>query len=67
MKTGIILVLFVGLGWAGWRLADVERQRYALLTGLCKIDATDLRSIDCLQNVEPRTSRLWDLYYGLTG
>jgi hypothetical protein len=66
MRTAVILSLIFALGWTGLRLADVERQRYALITGICEIDHADSHSIDCLQSAEPRTSRLWNLYYGLT-
>jgi hypothetical protein len=65
MRTAVILSLIFAFGWTGWRLADVERQRYPLLTGICEIEHADSHSIYCLQSAEPRTSRLWDLYYGL--
>lgn len=65
MRIAAIAVLAVALAWTGWRLADVERQRYALIVGLCWIDTAQPHSIDCLKTAEPRTNRLWDLYYGL--
>lgn len=51
----------------GWRLADVERQRYALVTGICDIEQAQPRSLDCLATAEPRVSWLWNLYYGILG
>ncbi|GCA52813.1 hypothetical protein KGO5_05279 [Sinorhizobium sp. KGO-5] len=65
MRSGIILLLLCALAWFGWRLADVERQRYALATGLCQINASNPRSIECLRGAEPRESWLWNLYHGL--
>lgn len=62
----MIALLLVALGWTGWCLADVERQRYAMISGLCQIDVADPRSIDCLKTAEPRSGPLWNLYYGLT-
>lgn len=65
MRSGMILLLLCALAWSGWRLADVERQRYALVTGLCQITASNPSSIECLRSAEPRESWLWNLYYGL--
>ncbi|QCO54841.1 hypothetical protein EOK75_02980 [Pseudorhodobacter turbinis] len=66
MRLSLIAVLLVTLAFTGWRLADVERQRYALLWGLCQSIPEAPRSLDCLKEVQPRTSRLWNLFYGLT-
>ncbi len=65
MRNSIIVLLVVALGWSGWRLAEVERQRYALVTSLCQIDPANPRTVDCLRTAEPRSSRLWNFYYGL--
>ena len=68
MRGLSLVALAVLLIWTSVRLADVERQRYALLTGLCQPDPQAARALmDCLQTVEPRTSWLWDLWYGLQG
>lgn len=67
MRNLLIVVLMAGCVWMGWRLADVERQRYALVTGVCDIDLAQPRSLDCLTNAQPRENWLWDLYYGLIG
>jgi hypothetical protein len=65
MKTLLIVLLAAGLGWSLYRLGDVERQRYAMLTGLCDQDEIGMFDFKCLDSVEPRTSRLWDVAYGL--
>lgn len=68
MRGPSLVALVVLLVWTSIRLADVERQRYALLTGLCQPDPQSARALmDCLQAVEPRTSWLWNLWYGLRG
>ena len=56
----ILLLSIVALGLTLWRVAEVERQRYALFTGHC-----DEFDIECLETADPRTSRLWNLYFGL--
>lgn len=65
MKSVLILVLAITLGWTLWRLGDVERQRYVMLVGTCERDAVGLWDFQCLETSEPRTSRLWDIAYGL--
>ena len=55
MRTLVIIAL---LGWTAWRLADVERQRYALAMGLCTP-----QEVSC--DVQSRTSWGWNLWYGL--
>lgn len=67
MRNLLLLLLAVALGGVCWRLADVERQRYALVTGICDIDLAQPRSLDCLATAQPRENWLWDLYYGLIG
>lgn len=62
----VIVVLAVVLCWLGGRLADVERQRYAMQVGLCGGGATAKPAlVDCLRSAQPRTSWWWNLYYGL--
>lgn len=65
MKDVTIGLLIAALSFTSYRLAEVENQRYALVTGLCAFNPADPRSLDCLENVETRTSPLWNLYYGL--
>lgn len=67
MRNVLIVFLMAGCTWMGWRLADVERQRYALVTGICDIEQAQPRSLDCLATAEPRVSWLWNLYYGILG
>jgi hypothetical protein len=67
MRVALIVILAGTLACTAVRLADVERQRYAMLVGLCELDPAVLSSYKCLETVEPRTSWLWDLFYGLTG
>ena len=65
MKSLLIVLLAVALGWSLFRLGDVEREHYAMLTGMCKQDAVGIYDFGCLETVEPRTNRLWDIAYGL--
>lgn len=68
MRSVFLIFTVAALAFTSLRIADVERQRYALLTGLCQPDPQSARVlIDCLKTVEPRTSWLWDLWYGLRG
>lgn len=68
LKAAVTLSLVGALILTSVRLADVERQRYALLIGLCQHDPQSARApLECLQTVEPRTSWLWNLWYGLRG
>ncbi len=68
MRSVFLIFTVVALAFTSLRLADVERQRYALLIGLCQPDPQSARALmDCLQTVEPRTLWLWDLWYGLRG
>jgi hypothetical protein len=60
MRAALILILAALVVWGAFRIADLERQRYALSTGLCA--AFDPA---CLAAVQPRTSWAWNLYYGL--
>lgn len=65
MKTLLIIVLAAALAFSLYRLGGVERQNYAMIVGLCKFDAIGVPDFGCLATAEPRTSRLWDIYYGL--
>lgn len=66
-ELGIIFVLLAGLIFVSARLINVENQRYAMLTGLCKFDSASPTVIhECLHDVRTRDSVLWHLYYGLT-
>ena len=65
MKSLLIVLLAVTFGWALYRLGDVEREHYAMLTGMCGQDAISIYDFECLETAEPRTSRLWDIAYGL--
>lgn len=67
MKDTCIIGLLLALAWFGWRLADVKRQRYTLIFGLCASIEEGPQIFSCLENIQPRTSSLWNLYYGLKG
>ena len=38
MRVALIVILAGALAFTAVRLADVERQRYAMLVGLCDLD-----------------------------
>ncbi len=64
-KNVAIALMAVALVWLCLRLEDVERQRYALLTGLCKFNPANVKSLDCLETAKPRSSWAWNLFYGI--
>jgi hypothetical protein len=64
MRNIVIVVLLIALGYITWRAGDVERQRYAMLVGMCPDPVTGIDPV-CVAKAEPRTSRLWDVYYAL--
>lgn len=67
MRILLILALAAALAFTAVRLADVERQRYAMFLGMCPRDEANLSVFfDCITNAQPRTSWTWDLWYGLT-
>ena len=66
MKNTVIILLVILLVFTAIRLADVERQLYALITGMCLRNAENLSMFDCLSKVQPRSSNWWNLFYGLT-
>jgi hypothetical protein len=65
MKSLLIVLLAAALGWSLYRLGEVEREHYAMLTGMCSQDPIGIYDFGCLETAEPRTSRLWDIAYGL--
>lgn len=51
-----------------FRVAELERQRYLIVTGVCERNVVDpLPWIRCLATKQPRTSWWWNLYYGVIG
>lgn len=64
MKDILVVALALLLAFTLWRLGDVERQRYALLVGMCPSEIAPANPI-CLKDVQVRTSPLWNIYYGL--
>ncbi len=64
MRNIVIVVLIIALGYTAWRAGDVERQRYAALVGMCPGEIAAIDPV-CLAKAEPRTSRMWDIYYAL--
>ncbi len=68
MKNAVVLILITIVVWMGVRIADLERQNYAMITGLCAPETpSSLPSTECLMSVKSRESFLWDLFYGLLG
>lgn len=65
MRNYLIAFLMLLAAWSLFRLGETQRQLYALTTGLCKVDATQPRSFDCLRNARPYSSAWWAIYYGL--
>jgi hypothetical protein len=59
--------LAIGVVLLGAALVRVENERYALSTGLCVFDATNLKMYDCLRTVETRTAWWWHIFYALRG
>jgi hypothetical protein len=67
MRNVAIVVLAVALIFVCYRLAHVENQRYALALNMCPSKAlAEIPDLKCLDEVQTRTSALWNLYYGLT-
>ncbi|SOC38942.1 hypothetical protein SAMN05892877_105340 [Rhizobium subbaraonis] len=64
MRWLLIVSLAVALAWTIYRLSEVERERYALLTGMCRDASTVGIDADCLGSAQPCTSRAWNIYYG---
>lgn len=68
LKTAVLLVLVAIICWGAFRLADVERQRYAMQTGLCGgAPPAGLPAAACLVSAQPRTSWWWNLFQGISG
>jgi len=65
LRNVIMIVLIGILAFVLWRLGDVERERYALLVGMCRDKSPVGLDANCLETVEPRKNRLWDIFYGL--
>ena len=60
-----IVILGALLVLVSYKLVVVENQRYALAIGMCPGRYT-MPDLDCLRNVQTRTSWAWHLYYALT-
>ncbi len=66
VRIFLIIALAVALIYTIIRLADVERQRYAMFLYMCpRVEANLNTFFDCITNAQPRTSWTWDLWYGL--
>lgn len=62
------LLLVAALIILCFRVADLERQGYLLLTGTCGQPQGRLVEYGrCLREDNPRTSWWWNLFYGLKG
>lgn len=66
MRIFLILLLAASLVFVSLRLADVERQRYALMLELCPTVMSTPDAWECLETVRPRVSVWFDFYYGLS-
>lgn len=67
-KNFAILILVVVCGFLAYRLADVERQRYALLLGQCPPpEGLSVPDVECLKSVQPRIHAVADLAAGALG
>ena len=64
MKSLIIVVLAAALAFVCFRLADVERQRYAMIVGMCPGTISPIDPM-CVADAEPRENAAWNLLYGL--
>ena len=69
MKTLILVVSLLVNVWFSSVIIKLERFHYSTQVGICGNYANEIerqKIIDCLEKSEPRTSGLWDLYYGIT-
>ena len=66
----IAIGLFVISVWFSARIIDLEEFRYSAKVGMCgelsfKDPVDRAKKLVCLDNYHPRTTALWNLYYGL--
>lgn len=70
MKNLVLVISLVVNVWFGFVIVKLERFHYSTQVGLCGDYKNELERYDmvrCLESKQPRTSDLWNLYYGLTG
>ncbi len=65
-KNGVIAVLALLLCFVSYHLVRVENRHYALIVGMCR-GVNDLPDLQCLGNVQTRTSWTWHLFYAVSG
>ena len=66
MKAAMIIFLSLIIMFLADRVVRLENQRYALATGVCKIDpANPAQGWKCLDRVQTRTTWFWHLYYAI--
>ena len=55
------------LEFFGYRIAELENERYARQMQLCGVspNVSFIEQARCYEQVEARTSSLWNFYYGL--
>jgi hypothetical protein len=69
MKTLLLVVSLLVNVWFSTIIIKLERFHYSTQVGLCgdyKNELERIKVLECLEKKEPRTSGLWDLYYGIT-
>jgi len=64
MRSLLIIVLSSALAFTLYRLGEVERQRYAILAGMCPGTIAAIDPV-CAANAQPRENAWWNVYYGL--
>jgi hypothetical protein len=68
MSKNVTIFVLAGLLVSfGVALIHVENQRYALELEVCGVWTPEkaIQRLDCLKDVETRTSPIWHLFYGL--
>jgi xanthine/uracil permease len=61
----LVAALVVSLAFTLYRLGEIERQRYAMLVGLCLGTITAIDPV-CVASAQPRENAWWNIYYGLS-
>lgn len=65
-RNVIILALLLAVAILTRAVVIAENERYALFTGMCRVEAPVPVDPNCLRTAETRTSWLWHLFYAIT-